>query len=170
MSSKIDGVPRELLERLTNMQPIERDDPNGSGCNLCPECFGDGKWNWKAGKVVSIDPIDHYEKCAIEELRAILAAPVVEHQPDYFQIKTPKVTVNGVATEWWPALLWYTKEELKTIGEYEVVGKLYRAPPELAELQATIVQQAQWIADLERVRDEHVAASAYLDKVKELNG
>ncbi len=74
-------VSRELLERLTNMQPIERDDPNGSGCNLCPECFGEGKWNWKAGKIVSIDPIDHYEKCAIEELRALLAAPVVERQP-----------------------------------------------------------------------------------------
>lgn len=74
----IDGVSRELLERLASMPPIERDDPNGSGCDLCPECFGAGKWNWKAGKVVSTDAIEHYENCAIVHLRALLDAPPVE--------------------------------------------------------------------------------------------
>lgn len=80
MSNENLTITRELADRLLAMQPIERDDPNGSGCNLCPECFGAGKWNWSAGKVVSIDPIDHYAGCALEELRALLAAPAVERQ------------------------------------------------------------------------------------------
>lgn len=71
----IDGVPRELLERLAKIENISRDEDNGPGRDLCPVCFGHGQWNWVQGSVISIDQIEHEADCPLAELRALLSSP-----------------------------------------------------------------------------------------------
>lgn len=109
MSSKIDGVPRELLERLQSQTELSND--------------------W-------------------DEVQALLAAPVVERQePDY------QLPAHARGDKWYgfgycdfssgedkSRLIDYLKDLLDDVPE----EPLYTAPPELAELQATIAEEKKW--------------------------
>ena len=125
MSSKIE-VSRELAERLTRGKP-------GS--------------SWDA---LADDRLD-----ATEELRAILAAPVVERQPDAYIVQA--FDEDGHLRS--RSLHWQALEVFKDMRDYkEWIGvlraqetPLYTAPPELAELQATIERLT---AENERLTDE----------------
>ena len=113
MSSKIDGVPRDLLERLQSQTELSND--------------------W-------------------DEVQALLAAPVVERQPmtDNTFIRGSKVGTKyfGIRTE---AVEWIRTGQAAAYGEDTKLMPLYfeNHSPELAELQATIAQQA---AEIERLR------------------
>jgi len=93
MSSKIDGVPRELLERV---------------CGIATKSY-DIEDAMLAGG----------------ELRALLAAPVVERQP-----------VAWFRSDALGCVMWKPRASL-ALKEGD---PLYTAPPELAELQATIAR------------------------------
>jgi cobalamin-dependent methionine synthase I len=81
---------------------------------------------------------DRLEK-AVEELKALLAAPVVERQP--------VAIVTGSSVQWLPGA-----------GSVKDRAELYAATPELAELQATV---ARLTAENERLaRVEHQSREA----------
>jgi hypothetical protein len=89
---------------------------------------------------------NNFERCGdiesverAREIRAILAAPAVERQPSHWLLVNPK-TGGG---SYYP----YRPEECIS-REYKVT-ELFTAPPELAELQAIIAQQA---AEIERLK------------------
>jgi cell division protein FtsB len=105
MSSKVDGVPRELLEDMLN------------------PCA---------------DFATH------DRLRALLDAPVVERQP--------KAWLTGKC-------IWEHKNSAQKHSDCtgQKVEPLYTAPPELAELQATV---ARLTAENERLKDEAIGQYA----------
>ncbi|MEO8644560.1 hypothetical protein [Pseudomonas sp.] len=167
-------MSRELAERLLAIQPIERDDPNGSGCNLCPECFGAGAWNWKAGKVVSIDPIDHYAGCALEELRALLAAPVVERQViDLDAVDWETIQQAADDSNWMPNE-YMRNDWVADVCNFLKYGRADISPPAPVAVvlpeRKTELDQPQMLDSTFNYLDGQIDGwNACLDKVKELN-
>lgn len=165
MTNKIE-ISRELADRLTKDYT--------------------GRPHW--------DAMEPDRIAAVEELRALLAAPAVERQePAYYRVETPKVVVKGIILEWFPAIT-CIKQELAVISKpYTVVEELYTSPP--APVAVVLDEQAEfeaWYADdigldayevrqwrkgtdysitYERCRLAWAGwqARARLDKVKELN-
>jgi len=112
-------------------------------------------------------------------------------EPAYYRIQAPKVTVGGEVTEWWPACVLYSKEQLaEIVGPYKIEEELFTAPP--APVAQVIDEQqafANWthevigmrgLAKVQR-RDEMTAeqekfalkgwlARACLDATAALNG
>lgn len=86
----IDGVSRELLERLSAINPIKEVELSGAGSDVCPACYGCGDWNSRAGSLVSIDPIEHHKDCPLVEVRALLDAQAVERQDDHSKSTAPR--------------------------------------------------------------------------------
>lgn len=127
------------------------------------------------------------------------AAPVVERQePAFYRVVTPRTTINGEVTEWWPSVVIYTKEQLSSlVGPYKIEQRLYTsspAPVVVDERQALQDRHEAWMAGVEngkfpvadlvqnleavmamfapdedRTNRTLIAARACLDKVKELN-
>ena len=129
MSSKINGVPRELLERLQSQTELSND--------------------W-------------------DEVQALLATPVVERQP----IPVVGMLIKGLVHN-------FKDETLVALNGALVpeASELYRAPPELAELQATIARltaenerlksDASPISELEILRAANKQLEEFHDKVVE---
>jgi len=107
-----------------------------------PSFDSSGKPNW--------DALDETRIAAAEELRALLGAPVVEHQPACYVVKD-RWGVNAYLEE--------SSEALKIrrrLGFTDEVP-LYTAPPEVAALQSTIAQLQARVQELESGKVEILA-------------
>jgi len=140
MSSKIDGVPRELLDNLLH-------------CGTTSSFITPATTAALRALLAKSDDSNKVNNRQMGLMQFVEkhAAPVVERQPFFYGIMQPdgkphysELCVSGEASD--------LESEAESMsedsdGEYYVVA-LYTAPPELAELQATIARLTELINEV----------------------
>lgn len=116
----IDGVPRDLLERLSEIEETREDSDHFEPYMRCPACFGSGEFRYMPGGG-DYDPVKHESDCPLEELRVLLADK--QQKNSHVSVKFPSRMTREqalglsdyppeCAMYWWNACL----DELKRLN------------------------------------------------------